>query len=175
MAVPHIVGGQLDQSTFTALVRRHDDRLRGVAYKLLAGDAHRMDDVLQDAYLRAYVAFGGFRGDADAATWLYRTVTNACLDELRRTARRPTPVDLAGWEGPGAVPGPDEVVAAADITLRALAALPPDQRATVVLVDGEGLDHASAADVLGVAVGTVASRLSRARATLRSMIRENDR
>ena len=169
------LGTHLDQRSFTALVRRHDDRLRGVAYKLLAGDRHRMDDVLQDAYLRAFVARDGFRNDADAATWLYRIVTNACLDELRRTARRPTPVDPVGWDGPRVVPGPDEAVGAADVTLRALAALPPDQRAVVVLVDGEGFDYEAAAELLGVAPGTVASRLSRARTAFRRLIGEDDR
>jgi RNA polymerase sigma-70 factor (ECF subfamily) len=167
--------GPIDRASFTALVRRYDDRLRGVAYRLLGGDTQRLDDVLQDAYLRAYSAFGGFRGDAAEATWLYRIVTNACLDELRRRARRPTPVDPVGWDEPELVAGPDEAAVTADVVIRALASLPPEQRATVVLVDGEGFDHTGAADVLGVAVGTVASRLSRARETMRRTIREDDR
>ncbi|MDQ3108129.1 MAG: hypothetical protein M3Q68_10040, partial [Actinomycetota bacterium] len=64
-------------------------------------------------------------------------------------------------------------VHAADQVLRALAVLPEDQRVTVVLVDGEGFDHHQAAEILGVAAGTVASRLSRARATMRQLL-END-
>lgn len=178
--VGELVGGrraadECDRAAFAALVRRCDDRLRGLAYKLLAGDADRMDDVLQDAYLRAYVSFGSFRGDADPGTWLYRIVTNTCIDELRRTRRRPTPVDTVGWEGPDVVPGPDTAVGAADLALRALKDLPVDQRAAVVLVDGEGWDYESAAELLGTAPGTLASRLSRARAAVRRNIGKEDR
>jgi RNA polymerase sigma-70 factor (ECF subfamily) len=128
-----------------------------------------MDDALQDAYLRAYTALPRFRRESDVGTWLYRIVYNACVDELRRSGRRPEPVDPAtpGLDGPSARPGPDALVGAADATVRALAALPVDQRVTVVLVDAEGFGNADAARILGVAPGTIASRLSRARAALR--------
>jgi RNA polymerase sigma-70 factor (ECF subfamily) len=74
------------------------------------------------------------------------------------------------WDAPSVRAGPERVVHAADSARRALAALPDDQRATVLLVDGEGMDNVRAAEVLGVAPGTVASRLSRARATMRSVL-----
>jgi RNA polymerase sigma-70 factor, ECF subfamily len=167
----------LDRAGFEEIVRRHDHRLRGLAYKLLAGDRHRMDDALQEAYLRAYRALPGFRVEADLGTWLYRIVYNACIDELRRAGRRPRPVDLqeAGWDQPAAASSPDVVVDAADATLRALRALPDDQRVTLVLVDGEGFDNVAAARILGVPPGTVGSRLSRARATVRRLLEEDDR
>lgn len=161
-----------DRAAFTALVRRHDHRLRGLAYRLLAGDRHRMDDAMQEAYLNAYRALGRFRSDADASTWLYRIVYNACVDELRRGNRRPEPVDPAGHEGPTARSGPATQAAAADAALRGLRALPDDQRVTVVLVDGEGFDNVAAAEILGVAPGTVASRLSRARAAMRAVLHD---
>lgn len=162
-----VLGG--DRAAFTEVVRRHDDRLRGLAYKLLAGDRHRMDDVMQDAYIRAFRALGTFRRDAHLGSWLYRIVYNACIDELRRSKRRPDPVDTAepAWDRASDAAGPDRRVIAADTTRRALAALPDDQRVTVVMVDGEGLDNQTAAKLLDVAPGTVASRLSRARATMR--------
>lgn len=165
--VERVLGG--DRSAFTEVVRRHDDRLRGLAYKLLGGDRHRMDDAMQDAYIRAYRGLGTFRRDAHLGSWLYRIVYNACIDELRRSKRRPDPVDTAdlAWDRPAEGAGPDGIVAAADATRRALAALPDDQRITVVMVDGEGLDNQSAARLLDIAPGTVASRLSRARATMR--------
>jgi RNA polymerase sigma-70 factor (ECF subfamily) len=155
-----------------AAVRRHDAQLRGLAAKLLGGDRHRMDDALQDAYLRAFRALPTFRTDADFGSWLYRITYNACIDELRRAARRPRPVDTAApvWDRPGVAATPDTAVTTADAVHRALAALPLEQRAAVVLVDGEGFDHAGAAEILGVAPGTVASRLSRARHTLRQLI-----
>jgi RNA polymerase sigma-70 factor (ECF subfamily) len=168
--VARIVAG--DRGAFRELVVRHDDRLRGLAARMLAGDPHRVDDVMQEAYVRAYRALPGFRGDADLGTWLYRITTTACLDELRRGQRRPQPVDLTapGWERPSARSGPEQRVTTADTVARALASLPEDQRAAVVLVDGEGLDYGQAAEILGVAHGTLASRLSRARATLRSLL-----
>jgi RNA polymerase sigma-70 factor (ECF subfamily) len=166
-----------DRNAFSDLVRRHDDRLRGLAYKLLAGDRDRMDDALQEAYVRAYRSLDGFRAEADFGTWIYRIAYNACIDELRRGRRRPEPTDMTGsaWDGPSGRAGPEAAVAAADSLLRALAALPEDQRITVVLVDGEGFDHQEAAEVLGVAAGTVASRLSRARATMRLLLQADGR
>lgn len=163
-----VVGG--DRSAFTEILRRHDDRLRALAYRLLAGDRFRMDDAMQNAYVRAYRGLSNFRADADLGTWLYRIVYNSCIDELRRSSRRPEPVDLTDHPLRSSRSGPDGVVEAADAVVRALAALPDDQRATVVLVDGEGFDHAEAAEILGVATGTVASRLSRARATMRAVL-----
>jgi RNA polymerase sigma-70 factor (ECF subfamily) len=166
-----------DRDAFTALVRRHDERLRRLAAGLLAGDRHRMDDAMQEAYLRAYRALPGFRLEADLGTWLYRIVYNACIDELRRSRRRPEPVDVAdqAWDRPSGRSGPDAEVGAADLAHRALAALPEDQRVAVVLVDGEGFDNLTAARILGIPPGTLGSRLSRARATLRHLIAEEDR
>ena len=165
-----------DAYAFGLLLRRHDERMRALAWKLL-GDRDRMDDALQEAYVKAWRARGGFRHDADFGTWLYRITYNACMDELRRGTQRPTLVD---WADTGSQPavrgaGPERCVVGADAVERLLATLPADQRATVVLVDGEGFDNRTAADMLGVAVGTVASRLSRARATMRAARQEEQR
>ena len=81
---------------FSELVRRYDGRLRALAYKLLGADRDRMDDVLQDAYVRAYRGLGGYRRDADLGTWLYRITYNACIDELRRQ-RPPRPPARGCW------------------------------------------------------------------------------
>jgi RNA polymerase sigma-70 factor (ECF subfamily) len=163
-----------DRGAFTEVVSRHDDRLRGLAYKLLGGDRHRMDDVLQEAYLHAYRALATFRLDAHLGSWLYRIVYNACIDELRRTKRRPDPIDLTDhrMDLPSNGSGPERAAVTADAARRALAALPDDQRITVVMVDGEGLDNQTVARLLKVAPGTVASRLSRARATMRLYLDE---
>ena len=169
---------RLDRDGFTALLRRHDARMRGLAYKLLGGDRDRMDDALQEAYVQAFRALDRFQGDAEFGTWLYRIVSNACIDELRRGGRRPEPVDVrpdGAWDRAATGAGPDRVVGAADELTRALALLPDDQRVTLVLVDGEGFDHTTAAQMLGVAPRTIASRLSRARHAVRRALGEEER
>lgn len=159
-----------DRPAFGELIRRHDDRMRGLAYRLLA-DRHGMDDALQEAYLKAYRALSRFRPGSDFGTWLYRITYNACIDELRRRKRAPMAPD-SPVEAESGRPGPERVVGASETVRAALADLPVSQRVTVVLVDGEGFDHREAAKILGVAPGTVASRLHRARAALRRILGE---
>ena len=165
----------VDHERFRRLVREHDERLRRLAGGILGGDPHRVDDALQEAYVRAYRNLGSFRGEAEVGTWLYRVVTNACLDELRRGGRRPAPVDVtdAAWERPSGEAGPERTVTAADTVGRALDTLPDDQRAAVLLVDGEGFSFGAAALVLEIPAGTVASRLSRGRAAMRRALTES--
>ncbi len=165
-----------DQRAFGLLLRHHDDRMRALAWKLL-GDRDRMDDALQEAYVKAWRSLGSFRRDANFGTWLYRITYNACIDELRRGGKRPVPHDFSvtGEQPAVSQAGPERQVVAAETVNRLLALLPADQRVTVVLVDGEGFDNQTAARILGVAVGTVASRLSRARATLRAGLGEEER
>lgn len=165
-----------DQRAFAELVRHYDRRLRALAFRLLQSrDA--MDDALQEAYVKAYRALPTFRTGAAPGTWLYRIVYNACLDELRRQRRRPAqPFDDEGLERlaqGGTEPGADAGVSGltADAALEAaLARLPPDQRAALLLVDAEGYDYAAAAEILGVQPGTIGSRVSRARAAVRAAL-----
>lgn len=154
-----------DVDAFLALVAEHDRELRALAFRLL-GDREAMDDVLQEAFAKAFRGLGSFRGRSSLRTWLYRIVYNACLDELRR--RRPTvPLREAdAMAGADAVPAEIERLDLA----AALAALPPDLRATVLLVDAEGFDYAEAGEVLGIPAGTVGSRLTRARRALRTAL-----
>lgn len=159
-----------DKRAFEQLVRRHDDRMRALAYRLLA-DRHAMDDAVQDSYLKAYRALPRFKAGSDFGTWLYRITYNSCIDEIRRRKRRPlSPDDPADPTSERA--GPEREVSASEAVRAALAELPVDQRVTVVLVDGEGFDHREASKILGVAPGTVASRLHRARAALRRTLGE---
>lgn len=162
-----------DSLDFADLVRRYDDRLRALAFRLL-GDRDRMDDALQDAYLKAYRSKPTFRGGSDIGTWLYRIVYNACLDELRRNKRRPTsPIgdrDIASASGDLSDRVSDRARLAASFDR-----LTDDQKAVVWLVDVEGFDYADAAEVLAIAPGTVGSRLNRAHTTLRGFLGEDDR
>ena len=163
-----------DRQAFTEVVRHYDHRLRALAYRLL-GDRAAMDDVLQEAYVKAFRALPGFREDAGLGTWLYQITYRACVDHQRRESRHQT--DTTDWSRPEtAASSADPAVTAARRTdlQRALAGLSFDQRAAVLLVDAEGLDYDAAAAVLGVAPGTIASRLSRARAALRAALAEGD-
>jgi RNA polymerase sigma-70 factor (ECF subfamily) len=155
-----------DQEAFAAVIRHYDPGLRALAYRLL-GDRDRMDDALQEAYLKAFRALPRFQRRAKVGTWLYRIVYNTCLDELRkarRTAVEPLDENL---DQPGGWADPADVAAGRGDLSRALAALPEQERAAVLLVDAQGFDYRDAARVLGVPEGTVASRLNRARASLR--------
>lgn len=155
------------------LVRHYDPGLRALAFRLL-GSRERMDDALQEAYVRAYRALPRFRGDAKLATWLYRIVYNACLDELERARRGGLVLvpDLPDEADPA--PEPGEAAARRDELARALAGLPPEQRAAVLLVDAQGFTYRAAGRILGVPEGTVASRLSQARAVLRAALEDEE-
>lgn len=129
-----------------------------------------MDDALQDAYLKAYRALGSYRGDAAFGTWLHHIVRNTCLDHLRREYRRHEVALELIVSIPDPRSGPDDQAVGRSDIATALAALPVDQRAIVVLVDGEGMTYGEAASLLRTNPGTVASRLSRARVTLRAAL-----
>lgn len=156
----------LDAEGFLEVVREFDLRHRRLAFRLL-GDRQRMDDVLQEAYARAFRALPRFAGRASAATWLYRIVDNACLDDLRRSGSRKE-VPLDEWREHDS-DRTERVEQRLDLET-ALAALPVELRAVALLVDAEELSYDEAAEILGIPPGTVASRLSRARAVLRAAL-----
>jgi RNA polymerase sigma-70 factor (ECF subfamily) len=160
-----------DQEAFAAVIRHYDRGLRALAYRLL-GDRDRMDDALQEAYLKAFRALPRFRAESKLGTWLYRITYNVCLDELERSSRT-THLPLADIPEP-ADPGPpaDEGLSNRETLATALDALAPEERAAVLLVDAEGFDYRAAGEVLGVPAGTIASRLNRARAALRRSLIE---
>lgn len=161
----HVAG---DPQAFAELVRRHRDRLWAVALRTL-GDREEAADALQDALVSAFRSAGTYRGEAAVTTWLHRVVVNACLDRVRRRQARPTvpfgATELASrWDDHGRTETRLDVRAA-------LATLPEGQRAAIVLVDMQDMPVAEAAEVLGVAEGTVKSRCSRGRAALARLLR----
>jgi RNA polymerase sigma-70 factor (ECF subfamily) len=161
-----------DLDAFVELIGLHDRALRALAYRLLE-DPQQMDDALQEAYLRAFQSLGGFEGRSAFGSWLHRIVYNVCMDQLRRR-RGGRHLSLAEAEEiPDPMPDPGEVAARRLDLAAALASLPPKMRATVLLVDAEGMDYRTAAQVLGVPVGTVRSRLSQARGLLRRALGED--
>jgi RNA polymerase sigma-70 factor (ECF subfamily) len=160
-----------DPDAFGELVRRHRDRLWAVALRTL-GDREEAADAVQDALVSAYRSAHTFRGHSAVTTWLHRITVNACLDRLRKAAtRRTSPVDDPErldqlLEPHEAASAPAERNDLQRELVAALATLPPDQRAALVLVDMQGYPVAEAADILDVPVGTVKSRCARGRARL---------
>ncbi|MGW8570520.1 RNA polymerase sigma factor SigM [Streptomyces niveus] len=168
----HVEG---DPDAFGELVRRHRDRLWAVALRTL-GDREEAADAVQDALVSAFRAAHTFRGQSAVTTWLHRITVNACLDRARKAASRKTsPVDdterleqlLEPYESAEA---PAQRQDLHRQLLVALAKLPADQRAALVLVDMQGYPVAEAAQVLDVPVGTIKSRCARGRARLLPML-----
>jgi len=158
-----------DPDAFGELFRRHRDRLWAVAVRT-TGDRELAADCVQDGFVNAFRRAESYRGDAAVSTWLHRIVVNACLDRLRRerdVLRRAGDVadldviDLHDRHG--------EAETGLDVRA-ALARLPEHQRLALVLVDMHGMPVADAAEVLGVAVGTVKSRCARGREALAALL-----
>ncbi len=170
----HVAG---DPEAFAELVRRHRDRLWAVALRT-TGDREEAADAVQDALLSAHRAAAGFRGDSAVTTWLHRIVVNACLDRIRRRQAHPTvPLPDGNRSGDDRSTGPEPVAPVPDqdtvlLVREALAALPVEQRAAIVLVDVQGYGVAEAAAMLGIAEGTVKSRCARGRARMALALRE---
>jgi RNA polymerase sigma-70 factor (ECF subfamily) len=162
-----------DPGAFTELVEHYDSRLRTLAYHLL-GDPHQTDDALQDAYVKAFRGLSTFAGRSALSTWLTRITYTTCIDHLRRRARLVLVPDLEPEQPLPDAPDPTDDISDRRLARDTLRQLPPEQRAVVVLVGVQGLDYDQAAEILGVPSGTVASRLSTARTTLRSALRGDD-
>jgi RNA polymerase sigma-70 factor (ECF subfamily) len=166
---------QGDLEAFNRLVERYERLAFNVAYRTL-GQRDEAVDATQEAFFSAFRAIGSFRG-VSFKSWLLRIVVNCCYDQLRRRQRQPTDSLEALSERhafdpplPDRRPGPEAAALSqetAEAIQRALATLPDDQRMVVVLCDVQGLSYEEAADTLDLAVGTLKSRLSRARARLR--------
>jgi len=156
------VGG--DSEAFAVLVRRHQDRLWGVALRTL-GDREEAADALQDALVKAFRRADTYGGQAAVTTWLHRIVVNAWLDRVRR--RRPAdPLPDDHRQLPQHVSDPAERSSTRLDVRAALATLPVEQRAALVLVDMQGYSVEETAAILEVAPGTIKSRCARGRARL---------
>lgn len=165
-----------DQKALDTLLRRHYDRIWAICRRLAGNDADAAD-ATQEALITIAKRLDRFDGRAAFSTWAYRVATNACLDELRRRGRRPTP-GLPEYERadeqPIAQPNTprpvgDTVSDRLDID-HALSQIQEEYRAPVVLRDLMGMDYAEIADTLGLKPGTVRSRISRGRAALAAIL-----
>jgi RNA polymerase sigma-70 factor (ECF subfamily) len=157
-----------DHGAFHEIVDHYEGRLRVLAFHVLR-DADQMNDALQDTFVKAWAGLPRFRGDAALGTWLHQICYRVCLDYLRHQKVTPDGEELGDDLA-------DPADAVRDLALReqvaaALARLPVEQRAVLLLVDREGYDYGTVAEALEVPVGTVASRLWHARAAMRRTLR----
>jgi RNA polymerase sigma-70 factor (ECF subfamily) len=147
-----------DDHAYATVVRHYDRFLRWFTFQLLRDEA-RMDEVLGEAYIKAYRMLPAYRADTRPSTWLFRIVYNACMDVLR-----PDPAVAA--DGSRST-GPGELALWLD---DALERLPPERRAAVLLVDGAGFEPAAAAEVLDVRLDDVRGWVMEARPALLAVI-----
>jgi RNA polymerase sigma-70 factor (ECF subfamily) len=172
-----------DLDSFNTLVLHYQHQVYNLAYRIM-GDPAEASDATQEAFISAWRNMGGFRGGSFRA-WLLRIVTNACYDELRREKRRPAssleslyvedPTPDAELP-PGQQESPEAFVQRRELNRAiqaGIAQLPPDQRMVLVLSDVQGMSYEEIVEVTGANLGTVKSRLSRARAKLRDLLLEN--
>ncbi len=168
-----------DPDAFRILMERHQNHVHRLALRLSGGDAERAADLSQEAFLRAYRGLDGYGHDAKFSTWLHRITVNVAISRTRKERalkrgkalsldasygedERPMQVEIRGV-GPAASVVADEGCRA---ILQAIESLDPDLHALVVLVNLEGHSYESAAEILSIPVGTVRSRLHRAREIL---------
>ncbi len=163
---------------FNQIILQYQGLAYNVAYRIL-GDGDSASDATQDGFIKAFQRLSQYRGGSFKA-WMLRIVTNTCYDILRAHKRRPTtslerededPEHDSKLQDPAERPDAYALRHELAVAIQgAIARLPPDQRATLVLSDIEGLDYQEIAAATGVALGTVKSRLSRARARLRDLL-----
>jgi RNA polymerase sigma-70 factor, ECF subfamily len=155
---------------FDELVRRHAPRLHAVASRIVGREeAH---DVVQDAFVSAYRAIGSFRDQAQFTTWMHRITLNCCYARLRKNPNAASDLEMPSEIGDDR-PSPVEIAERRDLRgalERALKKIKPEFRETFALVEFGDLDYAEVAEVLSVEVGTVKSRMSRARGALREIL-----
>ena len=165
-----------DLEAFNQIVRRYQLRVYNLAARIL-GDRTAAEDVAQDTFVSAYKALARFRGGSLRA-WLLRIASNQCYDRLRSAKRRPEQsldeaLESPGFHVPSRDPSPEQQAISRELhdhVQRAILGLPFDQRNTIMLVDVQGLSYEEAAEAMDVSMGTVKSRLSRARAAVRDAL-----
>jgi RNA polymerase sigma-70 factor (ECF subfamily) len=171
-----------DTAAFGELVRRYQERLYNSVYRLL-DNAEDAQDVVQEAFLNAYQSLESFKGDSLFFTWLYRIAVNTAISLKRK--RRVTMRLEVGRDGeqtiepvdPSDLSRPEHALEQAEEGQRirqALARLSPEHRAVLVMKDMEGQKYETMAEILQVPIGTIRSRLHRARLELRGLLEKNE-
>jgi RNA polymerase sigma-70 factor, ECF subfamily len=171
-----------DVAAFEQLISQYERKVYTIAYRL-TGNYEDASDVAQEAFIRAYSSIPEFRGDSSFATWLFRIVNNACLDELRKRKRQwVTSLDERLELGDGEVDrqvavanaeeGPEQVLERIELqrtVQESIKSLDEEYRVVILMRDIQGYSYNEIAASLGINLGTVKSRLNRARQALKEM------
>lgn len=159
-----------DAQAFETLYEQHLKRVYNIAWRMMGNDADAQD-VAQEVMLKAWRALPGFKLDSSLSTWLYRIAMNACSDELRKRKTKTVSVDVLAETGhePGD-DGFEQSTADSQNLAWAIGQLNEEYRAAVVLRDVEGYSYEEIAQILRCPIGTVRSRINRAREHLRALI-----
>ncbi len=171
-----------DGEAFGELVRPFEAKVYGLAYRM-CGNRDDAYDLSQEAFLKVYRALGRFRGQSSFSTWLYRVVSNTCLDQMRRKKRSAAvaslddPLDTESGvlqrEVADSTFEPEQLALRSEVAAEvqsAVSHLAPDHRLAILLRDYQDMPYEEIASVMGCNLGTVKSRISRARAALRQRI-----
>jgi RNA polymerase sigma-70 factor (ECF subfamily) len=164
-----------DLAAFETLLGNYEKLVYNLCYRYF-GNHSDAADIGQEAMVRIFKKIKEFNGEASFKTWLYRVVTNICMDELRRRKNRPVSLEdikEQGYEPVTSFLGPEEMVEQQELyqlIMEVLTQLSVEHRTVLILKDVEGLDYHEIAAVLGCNIGTVKSRINRARETFRKRL-----
>jgi len=173
-----------DLNAFEELVHKYQQKVYSLCYRF-SGNYADANDLAQEAFIRVYHSIDKFHFKSAFSTWLFRVTSNVCLDEIRKKKRThavslDSPMDTGEGEFYYHLPddrfNPEKLTERRDVqetVHQMIQKLPNDQRLTLVLREIEGLSYDELADVLDVSVGTIKSRLSRARQNLKEIMRHN--
>lgn len=173
-----------DTDAFGQLVDRYQQKVYNIAFRMTNSHEDALD-LAQESFLRVYRALASYKGESAFSTWVFRIASNVCLDEMRKKKRQPrialsTDSLVAGEEGDyaieiasGEASNPEQRLLQAEMRreiTQALNTLSEEHRVVLVLRDIEGYSYEEIADMLGVNIGTIKSRLNRARLALREVL-----
>lgn len=162
---------------FEELVRLHEKKVYALTLRM-CGNPEDARDAAQEAFLSAWRGLPSFRGEAGFSTWLYRLASNAAIDQLRRNRRQreEDSLDAGEMDAPDQSPGPQEAAEGSELqraVADGLASLSEDHRRILLLREYQALSYDEIAQTLDMDLGTVKSRISRARRALRKILLES--
>lgn len=170
-----------DLRAYDILMQKYEKKVYNLCYRMV-NNAEDAADLAQEVFLKAYRALTDFRGQSGFSTWLYRIAVNACRDELRKRRKKPPVLSLdkpleteegeLHFEAADTAPGPLETALRGELQREIqglLSKLPRNYRTVIILRDLQGLSYEEIASVLEINLGTLKSRLNRARSLLRDL------